>query len=95
MNIINKIIDYIKNTYYFIYNNYNYKQFFLIFVVFFTIYLVEVITKYNYGVAMPVIPGIPMMQQQQHQPQPQPVPKEKISKKIKHKSEKHFKKSKK
>jgi hypothetical protein len=94
MNIINKIIDYIKNTYYFIYNNYNYKQIFLIFLVFFTIYLVEVITKFNYGVSIPVIPGIPMMQQQQ-QPQPQPVPKEKISKKIKHKSAKNFKKSKK
>ena len=90
---IESIIEYIKKTYNYIYNNYNYKQIFLLFLVFFTIYLVESITKYNYGVSMPMIPGIPMLPQQST---PTPVIKErKISKKIKVKSLKNVKKMKK
>jgi hypothetical protein len=58
---INNLIEYIKKTYYFIYNNYNYKQIFLIFAVFITIYIVELLTSYNAPVLqiLPMPPGMP------------------------------------
>ena len=89
MNIIQKLIEYIKSTYQFIYNNYNYKQIFLVLLVFFTIYLVEFMTKFNYGTIMPIMPGMPTIQP------PQSNIKEKLSKKIKPKSVKNINKSKK
>ena len=44
---INNLIEYIKKTYNFIYNNYNYKQILLILSVFITIYIVELLNQHN------------------------------------------------
>jgi len=58
---INDLIEYIKNTYNFIYNNYNYKQILLILSVFITIYIVEMLNRHNANILqlLPVPPGMP------------------------------------
>jgi len=59
---INDLVEYIKKMYSFIYNNYNYKQIFLLFLVFFTIYFVEVITRINAEFGMTMMPpGLPQV----------------------------------
>ena len=59
--LINRYVEYIKKTYLYIYNNYNYKQILLFLLVFITIYVVEKLTRFNALIhgAIPVIPGLP------------------------------------
>ena len=52
---INNLIDNIKKTYNFIYENYNYKQIILIFAVFVTIYIVELLNSHNANI-LPLLP---------------------------------------
>ena len=58
---INNLIEYIKKTYFFIYNNYNYKQIVLILAVFVTIYIVELLNTHNTIILqfLPMPPGLP------------------------------------
>ena len=64
-NIIQEYIEYIKKIYLHIYNNYNYKQVFLLLLVFITIYVVEKLSRFNALLqsTLPVIPGLPSTQQ--------------------------------
>lgn len=66
-NFIQEYIEYIKKIYLHIYNNYNYKQVFLFLLVFITIYVVEKLSRFNTLLqsTLPVIPGLPSMQQTQ------------------------------
>jgi hypothetical protein len=76
-------LEYIKKTYLYIYNNYNYKQFFLFVLVFVTIYAVEKLTRFNtlmHG-AIPVIPGLPGSSLTTPNAKQQTKPKSKKSKK--------------
>ena len=64
-NFIHEYIEYIKKIYLHIYNNYNYKQVFLFILVFITIYIVEKLSRFNALLqsTLPVIPGLPSIQQ--------------------------------
>jgi hypothetical protein len=76
-------LEYIKKIYWHIYNNYNYKQFFLFALVFVTIYVVEKLTRFNalmHG-AIPVIPGLPGSSLTTPNAKQQTKPKSKKSKK--------------
>jgi hypothetical protein len=82
---INNLVEYIKKTYTFIYNNYNYKQIFLLFLVFFTIFFVEMITRINSEFVIPssIPQKIPLINTQPNLPKKKVSVKNKSYKKVK------------